>query len=141
MLIANMKSVIKYSIELDIDYLEIFLGYEGDKVLHITTGSKDVVTLIEKYAKNLDLDCKYQYNMEGKHGAAYSLYIGVEDASVYKFKHEKKAHDKEFKTILVLEVLKNKRTLADITNEHNVSSKKLRDWKETFLANVETAMV
>ena len=35
MLITNMKSVIKYAIELDMDYLEIFLGYEGVKVLHI----------------------------------------------------------------------------------------------------------
>ncbi len=140
MLNANMKSIIKYVIELEIDYLEVFLGYQGDKVLHVTTASKDVVALIEKYAKNLDLDCNYQYNMEGKHGPAYSLYVGVEDSSVYKFKHEKKAHDKEFKTILVLEVLKNKRALADIASEHNVSAKNLRDWKETFLENIEKAI-
>ena len=53
MLQANMKSVIKYAIELDIDYIESFLGYEGDKVLEIITKSKTVVDLIESYAKNL----------------------------------------------------------------------------------------
>lgn len=32
MLLDNMKGLIKYTIELDIDCLEIFLGYEGVKV-------------------------------------------------------------------------------------------------------------
>ena len=40
MLQANMKSVIKYAIELDIDYIESFLGYEGDKVLEFITKKK-----------------------------------------------------------------------------------------------------
>ena len=86
MLQANMKSVIKYAIELDIDYIESFLGYEGDKVLEITTKSKAVVELIESYAKNLDLDCKYEYEISGKHGPCYNLFIGVEDPSVFKLK-------------------------------------------------------
>ena len=68
MLQANMKSVIKYAIELDIDYIESFLGYEGDKVLEIITKRKDVVDLIKSYAKNLDLDCKVEYEISGKHG-------------------------------------------------------------------------
>ncbi|MBU1927916.1 transposase [bacterium] len=140
MLLDNMKSLIKYVIELDIDYLEIFLGYEGDKVLHIITGSKDVVTLINAYAKNLDLDCKHEYDLSGKYGAAFNLYIGVEDSSIYKFKNETTKHDKEFKTVLVLEVLKHKRALADIAHEHDVSPKILRDWKKTFLANAARAM-
>jgi hypothetical protein len=83
-----MKSIIKYAIELDIDYLEIFLGYEGDKVLHITTASEDVVNLISAYAKNLDLNCKHEYDLSGKYGAAFSLYIGIEDFSVYKLKNQ-----------------------------------------------------
>lgn len=86
MLQAEMKSVIKYAIELDIDYLESFLGYEGDKVLKITTKSKAVVDLIESYAKNLDLDCKYEYEISGEHGPGYNLFIGVEDTSVFKLK-------------------------------------------------------
>ncbi len=86
MLQTNMKSVIKYAIELDIDYIESFLGYEGDKVLKITTKSKAVVDLIELYAKNLDLDCKYEYEISGEHGPGYHLFIGVEDSSVFKLK-------------------------------------------------------
>jgi hypothetical protein len=86
MLQAEMKSVIKYAIELDIDYLESFLGYEGDKVLKITTKSKAVVDLIESYVKNLDLECKHEYEISGEHGPGYNLFIGVEDTSVFKLK-------------------------------------------------------
>lgn len=86
MLQMKMKSVIKYAIELDIDYIESFLGYEGDKVLKILTKSKDVVNLIETYTKNLDLDCKFTYELSGKYGPCYNLFIGVEDPSVFKLK-------------------------------------------------------
>jgi len=86
MLQANMKSVIKYAIELDIDYIESFLGYEGDKVLKIITKSKAVVDLIESYAKNLDLACKSEYQISGEHGSGYNFFIGVEDSSVFKLK-------------------------------------------------------
>lgn len=98
-----------------------------------------MVSLIKTYAKNLDLDCNSEYEVLGKHVGAYSLYVGVEDTSIYKFKNKKPEYDKEFKTILVLEVLKHKQALADIANEHNVSAKTLRGWKDAFLANVETA--
>ena len=81
-----MKSVIKYAIELDIDYIESFLGYEGDKVLEIITKRKDVVDLIESYVKNLDMDCKVEYEISGKYGSAYTIFIGVEDPSVFKLK-------------------------------------------------------
>jgi hypothetical protein len=86
MIQAKMKSVIKYAIELDIDYIESFLGYEGDKVLKIITKSKEVVDLIESYAKNLDLDSKFEYEFSGEHGPGYNLFIGVEDTSVFKLK-------------------------------------------------------
>lgn len=86
MLQANMKSMIKYTIELDIDYLEIFLGYEGDKVLKLMTKKKEVTALIESYAKNLDLDCKIEYELIGKYGPSYNIFIGVEDSTIFKLK-------------------------------------------------------
>lgn len=93
MLLAEIKSIIKYVIELDIDHIESFLGYEGDKVLKITTKSKAVVDLIESYTKNMGLNCKSEYQVSGKNGPGYNLFIGVEDPLVYKFKtdsHRKK---------------------------------------------------
>ncbi|HEY9130056.1 MAG TPA: hypothetical protein VIN02_09470 [Sulfurovum sp.] len=86
MLQANMKSIIKYAIELDIDYIESFLGYEGDKVLEFITKKKEVVDLIEAYVKNLGLDCKVEYEISGKYGPCYTMFIGVEDPSVFKLK-------------------------------------------------------
>ena len=86
MLLQNMKNVIKYAIELDIDYIESFLGYEGDKVLHIISKHRSVIDLLENYLKNLDLDYKSEYEVNGKYGPTYSLYVGIEDPSNYKLK-------------------------------------------------------
>lgn len=46
----------------------------------------------------------------------------------------------EFKTRLVLEVLKNEKTLNEIASENSVIPKNLQNWKATFLANAELAM-
>ncbi len=46
----------------------------------------------------------------------------------------------EFKVKLVLEVLKNEKTLNQIAKEHNVLPKNLLNWKKQFLANAEIAM-
>ena len=86
MLQATMKSLIKYAIELDIDYVKSFLGYEGDKVIEFITKKKEVVDLIETYAKNLGLDSKHEYEISGEHGPSYNIFIGVEDPSVFKLK-------------------------------------------------------
>jgi putative transposase len=46
----------------------------------------------------------------------------------------------EFKTKLVLEILKNEKTLNEIASENGVIPKNLQNWKATFLANAELAM-
>lgn len=46
----------------------------------------------------------------------------------------------EFKTKLVLEVLKGDQTINEIASVHNVIPKNLINWKATFLANAEMAM-
>lgn len=86
MLQSSMKSIIKYAIELDIDYIQSFLGYEGDKVLEFITKKKEVADLIATYTKNLDLDCKVEYEISGKYAPCYNIFIGVEDPSVFKLK-------------------------------------------------------
>ena len=45
-----------------------------------------------------------------------------------------------FKTKLVLELLQNESTLAEIASKHNVLPQNLQNWKKTFLANAEIAM-
>jgi hypothetical protein len=140
MLLANLKSVINYTIELNMDYLEIFLGYEGVQVLYITTGRKEVVVLVKAYAKTLNLECISEYDVSGKYGAAHNLYIGEEASSIYKFKNKEQEHNTGFKTRLVLEVLKEKQTVAEIAYKNNISPKLLWEWKETFLANADMAM-
>jgi len=46
----------------------------------------------------------------------------------------------EFKTKLVLEVLKEEKTLVEIANEHKITPNNLKNWKKLFLENAELAM-
>ena len=45
-----------------------------------------------------------------------------------------------FKTKLVLELLQNESTLAEIASKHNILPQNLVNWKKAFLANAEIAM-
>jgi len=45
-----------------------------------------------------------------------------------------------FKTKLVLELLQNESTLAQIVSKHNILPQNLVNWKKIFLANAEIAM-
>jgi putative transposase len=46
----------------------------------------------------------------------------------------------EFKTKIVLEVLKGDKTLNEIASAHNLIPKNIQNWKATFLSNAEMAM-
>jgi len=46
----------------------------------------------------------------------------------------------EFKTKIVLEVLKGEKTINEIATSHNLIPKNILNWKATFLANAEMAM-
>jgi transposase-like protein len=41
----------------------------------------------------------------------------------------------EFKTSVVLEALREEKTIAEIASEKNVDPKSIKDWKKEFLAN------
>lgn len=86
MILDKMKDVIKYAVELDVDYLEIFMGYKGDKVLKITSKSRDAIDKIEAYLNNLELEYKSEFDVSGKHDASFNLFVGVEDSSIFQLK-------------------------------------------------------
>ncbi len=46
----------------------------------------------------------------------------------------------EFKTKIVLEVLKDDKTIKRKASTNNVTPKNIQNWKTTFLANAEIAM-
>ena len=46
----------------------------------------------------------------------------------------------EFKTRLVLELLKEDKTLTQIASENNITPKNIQNWKKVFLQNAEIAM-
>ena len=45
-----------------------------------------------------------------------------------------------YKSKLVLEVLKNEKTLSEIASANNITPKNLQNWKKIFLENAEIAM-
>ena len=46
----------------------------------------------------------------------------------------------EFKTKIVLEVLKGDKTINEIASANNITPKNIQNWKNAFLANAEMAM-
>ncbi len=46
----------------------------------------------------------------------------------------------QLKTKLVLEILKEERTLNEIASEYNINPQNLQNWKKIFLENAEVAM-
>ena len=50
------------------------------------------------------------------------------------------SYSSAFKTKLVLELLQNADTLAEIASKHNILPQNLVNWKKAFLANAEIAM-
>lgn len=49
-----------------------------------------------------------------------------------------KKYTPEFKSKVVLEAIKNDKTLAEIASEYEVSTKNIQNWKKIFLENAET---
>jgi putative transposase len=52
----------------------------------------------------------------------------------------RKVYSVEFKTRLVLELLREDKTLSQIASENNITPKNLQNWKKVFLDNAQVAM-
>ena len=57
-----------------------------------------------------------------------------------KMSTKRKVYSTEFKTKLVLKVLKNEKTVNEIARENNLTPKNLQNWKKIFLENAEMAL-
>jgi len=86
MILHEMKMIIKFVMELDIDTLETFKGYHGDSVLKVTLRDPHTRDKIDKFLENLDLKYKNDYDITQIRGGAYSIFVGIEDPDVYKLK-------------------------------------------------------
>jgi len=53
---------------------------------------------------------------------------------------KRRIYTAEFKTKVVLEVLKDERTLNEIASKNNITPKNIQNWKKIFLDNAELAM-
>ena len=54
--------------------------------------------------------------------------------------NKRKTFTAEFKTKVVLEVLKDNQTVAELSVKHGVTPKNINNWKTLFLENAEIAM-
>ena len=57
-----------------------------------------------------------------------------------KMSKKRTVYSAEFKTRLVLEVLREEKTLNEIASANNINPKNLQNWKKLFLENAEVAM-
>ena len=55
--------------------------------------------------------------------------------------NKRKVYSAEFKTKVVLEVLRDTQTVSEISVKYNVTPKNIHNWKVAFLSNAELAMV
>lgn len=85
-MVEKMRKVIKFAVDQDIDYLETFLGYEGDEVLKVITKSKHAMEMIESYLKEIGLEYKAEFDISDEYNPSYNLFVGVEDSSIFKLK-------------------------------------------------------
>jgi putative transposase len=58
----------------------------------------------------------------------------------YNTPRKRTIYSAEFKTRLVLEVIKEESTLVEIASKNNITPKNLQNWKKIFLENAEVAM-
>ena len=54
--------------------------------------------------------------------------------------NKRKVYSAEFKTKIVLEVLRDTQTVSEISVKYNVTPKNIHNWKVAFLSNAELAM-
>ena len=54
--------------------------------------------------------------------------------------NKKRSYSAQFKTKVVLEVLREDKTISELSVKYNITPKNIHNWKSTFLNNAELAM-
>ena len=54
--------------------------------------------------------------------------------------NKKRSYSAQFKTKVVLEALREDRTISELSVKYNITPKNIHNWKSTFLNNAELAM-
>jgi len=81
-----VKALLKYAMELDIIHLETFTGYKGDTVIKLILEKSDDIPKLVKFAKNMGLDSRQDYQLDGRYSGAYTLFIAMEHKDIYQLK-------------------------------------------------------
>jgi hypothetical protein len=77
------REIIRTFIDDEIRELNVYSGYKGGIVLKILTISADVVSRLQEYCTNIEIECRVKHN---QHLAAYEVFCVVEDEDVYSLK-------------------------------------------------------
>ena len=54
--------------------------------------------------------------------------------------NKKRTYTSAFKTKIVLEALREEKSIAELSVKYNITPKNIHNWKATFLSNAEIAM-
>ncbi len=86
MIAKEIRNIVKEVIDMDITYLETFMGYKGDTVLKIVLEKKDIRDIIVKIAHRDGLDFKSDFELDGRYNGQYKLFIAYENPEIYQLK-------------------------------------------------------
>ena len=86
MIVQEVRTLLKFVLETDILHIKTFTGYKGDTVIKLILEVNDDIPKITKFAKNLGFEVRQDYEMSGKYGGFYNIFISFEHKDIYQLK-------------------------------------------------------
>lgn len=86
MIVQEVKTLLKYVLEMNIRHIQTFTGYKGDTVVKLILEVNDDIPKITKFAENLGFEVRQDYEMSGKYGGFFNLFISFEHKDLYQLK-------------------------------------------------------
>ncbi len=86
MIVKQIREIAHKVLDMDITYLETFMGYKGDTVLKVVMDNKSVRDDIARLAHKARLDFKGDYELDGKYKGHHNIFIAYENPEIYQLK-------------------------------------------------------
>jgi len=75
MIRKEVKQIVKQAMEMDIENLRIFTGYDSDQVIEVVGKVLSQLNLLESFAKSINLECRRLTPTFGQYQGMYVIYI------------------------------------------------------------------
>ena len=86
MIVKQIRDITHKVLDMDITYLETFIGYKGDTVLKVVCEKKEVRNDISRLAHKAGLNFRADYELDGRFSGQFNIFIAYEDPEIYQLK-------------------------------------------------------